>query len=137
MAQQINSSRQALLNQRRGGKSHRMQDLLLLGFYYMPNSTAKEVAFEHHGWVKEEYGNAPKRARDLCGKNRMYIELVGNRECRQSGSDAHIYRITDRGIDHLRKIGLLSVGPGQNRIQPTANKTSGHAKLADAKALLS
>lgn len=109
MSEKVNDgSRSALLNQRRGGKSHKMQDKLLLGFYHMPNSTAKEVAFEHYGWIKEAYGNAPKRARDLCGSNLMYLELVGNRTCRQSGSDAHIYSITDRGIAHLIKIGLLS-----------------------------
>lgn len=136
MTEQESGSRQALLNQRRGGKSHKMQDRLLLGFYHMPDCTAKEVAFERYGWVKEEYGNAPKRARDLCGKKLMYLELVGNRECRQSGADAHIYRITERGIEHLKKIGLLSSGSIPTVTMKSVKPIDTRAALAKAKAAL-
>jgi hypothetical protein len=36
-----------------------------------------------------------------------YLVLMGNRVCRRSGKDAHVYQITDRGVEHLRKVGLL------------------------------
>ena len=113
-------SRVSLLNQRKGGKSITIQDRLLLCFYSMPGSTAKEAAFDlvrriidsgcdDHSLVRamELFGNSPKRARDLCGKNLQYIELIGNRECKRTGADAHIFRITQRGIDHLSKVGLM------------------------------
>lgn len=83
------------------------QDQLLLGFLHMPNSTAKEVAVEYHDWRYENYANASKRATDLSSDRLGYLELVGNRECRQSGKDAHIYRITERGIKHLQDVGLM------------------------------
>lgn len=83
------------------------QDQLLLGFMRLPESTAKEVAVECFDWMYEKYADAPKRAHDLASEKLGYLEMVGNRQCRRSGKDAHIYRITPKGVEHLRKVGLL------------------------------
>ncbi len=103
-----NGSSYAINELSRSRSRYKHQDQLLLGFYHMPNSTAKEVAVEYHNWMYELYGDSPKRAHDLASEKLGYLELVGNRECRRSGKDAHVYRITPRGVDHLRKVGLLS-----------------------------
>lgn len=89
---------------------YRHQDQLLLGFMNMPNSTAKEVAAEYFDWKYELYGDSPKRATDLASEKLGYLQAMGNRVCRRSGKDAHTYRITERGIEHLRKVGLLAGG---------------------------
>lgn len=96
----------------RSKRRYQHQDQLLLGFYHMPESTAKEVAAEYFDWKYESYADAPKRAADLSSQRIGYLELVGNRDCRRSGKSAHVYRITDRGIEHLRKVGLLSARAG-------------------------
>jgi hypothetical protein len=92
----------------RSKSRYQHQDQLLLGFLRMPDSTAKEVAKEHFDWKYEKYADAPKRATDLASDKLQYLTMVGNRECRCTGKDAHTYRITERGIEHLRKVGLLT-----------------------------
>lgn len=92
----------------RSRRRYQHQDQLLLGFYHMPDSTAKEVAAEYWDWKYESYADAPKRATDLASERTGYLELMGNRDCRRSGKSAHVYRITARGIAHLRRVGLLS-----------------------------
>jgi hypothetical protein len=102
------------------------QDQLLLGFLHMPNSTAKEVAAEYHNWMYEKYADASKRATDLSSERLGYLELVGNRECRRSGKDAHIYRITERGIQHLQDVGLMGTAA------PVVGGRSGFASMREA-----
>lgn len=80
------------------------QDALLKAFVGMPGCTAKEVAVEALDWKYEQYANSPKRAHDL---HRLgYLELVGDRICRHTGKEAHVYRATEKGVAHLRSVGL-------------------------------
>lgn len=110
MMQQASGSRSAINELSRSKSRYRHQDRLLLGFMKMPDSTAKEVAAEYFDWKYELYGDSPKRATDLASERLGYLVEAGNRECRRSGKDAHTYRITERGIEHLRKVGLLAGG---------------------------
>jgi hypothetical protein len=103
-----NGSGSAINELSKSKSRYQHQDLLLLGFMHMPNSTAKEVAAEYHDWKYERYGDSPKRAADLASEKLGYIALGDNRQCRRSGKDAHTYTITDKGVEHLRKVGLLS-----------------------------
>lgn len=112
------SSASAINELSRSKSRYQHQDQLLQGFYMQPNSTAKEIAAEVFDWKYELYGDSPKRATDLSSDRLGYLELVGNRVCRRSGKDAHIYRITDKGIQHLQKIGLLSAMP--ERVNPVS-----------------
>lgn len=102
-----NSSGSAINALSKSKSRYQHQDQLLLGFLAMPGSTAKEVAKEHFDWMYEKYADAPKRATDLSSERLGYLEMVGNRECRCTGKDAHTYCITERGKEHLRSVGLL------------------------------
>lgn len=108
MNESSNGSCSAINELSRSKSRYQHQDLLLLGFLYMPGSTAKEVSAEYHDWKYERYADSPKRANDLASEKLAYLEQGDNRQCRRSGKDAHTYTITDRGIEHLRKAGLLS-----------------------------
>ena len=110
-----NGSSSAIIRIGKNRTRYKHQDLLLLGFMHMPNSTAKEVAAEYHDWKYERYADAPKRAIDLSSDKLRYLQQCSNRECRRSGKDAHTYRITQRGIDHLRSNGLLSTSIATNQ----------------------
>lgn len=127
------SSASAINELSRSKSRYKHQDQLLQGFYQQPNSTAKEIAAEVFDWKYELYGDSPKRATDLASKRLGYLELVGNRECRRSGKDAHVYRITAKGVEHLRAIGLLS--PAQAAVNVSnafAGKPAGLSAMRSA-----
>jgi len=115
-----NGSNSAINELSRSKSRYKHQDQLLLGFMHKPGCTAKEVAAEYFDWKYELYGDSPKRATDLSSDKLRYLEMCGNRECRRSGKDAHTYKITERGIEHLRKIGMLSDIPKQSmQVKPS------------------
>jgi DNA-binding PadR family transcriptional regulator len=99
------SSAAAIVEISRDKSRYHDQDLLLNGFIGRDGFTAKEVAYEVLGWIKESYGNAPKRAHDL--QKMGYLERLGQKVCRQSGKEAHSFRITDAGLAHLREVGVV------------------------------
>ena len=108
-----NGSAKAIIDIGRGGRARKgskynHQDLLLRGFYDHPASTAKEIAAEVYDWKYERYADAPKRAGDLASQKLGYLLQLENRRCRRSGKEAHTFSLTDRGIEYLRKSGLLS-----------------------------
>jgi hypothetical protein len=121
-----NSSAGAIVQLSRSKSRYHEQDLLLKGFIGCDGFTAKEVAYEGLGWVKEAYGNAPKRAHDL--EKMGYLEQLGQKLCRQSCKEAHSYRITAEGLAHLRESGLLDrsapVRPATETHHETRNETS-------------
>jgi hypothetical protein len=80
------------------------QDALLRAFVSMPGCTAKEVAVEALNWMYEQYANAPKRAFDLQALG--YLEQLPGRQCRHTSKVAHAYRVTEKGLAHLREIGV-------------------------------
>jgi hypothetical protein len=80
------------------------QDALLRAFIGCAGYTAKEVAVEALDWKYEQYANAPKRAFDL--QRLGYLEALPGKLCRQTGKLAHAYRITDKGMEHLRGMGI-------------------------------
>jgi DNA-binding PadR family transcriptional regulator len=113
------SSASAIVELSRSKSRYHDQSLLLNGFVGRDGFTAKEVAFEGLGWIKESYGNAPKRAHDL--QQLGYLEQIGQKVCRQSGKEAHSYRITEAGLAHLREAGLAAqAAPMPVRDEPTA-----------------
>ena len=81
------------------------QDALLKAFINCAGFTAKEVAVDALDWRYEQYANAPKRAFDL--QRLGYLEQLDGRRCRHTGKVAHAYRITDKGREHLQRMGLL------------------------------
>lgn len=93
------------------------QDVLLKAFIDCDGWTAKEVAVEVLDWRYEKYANCPKRAFDLQALG--YLEELDGKVCRQTGKVAHTYRITGKGLDHLRENGLLVNAPS-----PFADKTA-------------
>jgi hypothetical protein len=84
------------------------RDILLNGFGGHDGFTAKEVAKEVLGWADEKYGNSPKRANDLLKLG--YIERLVGRRCRITAKVAHTFRLTSKGAEYLRGLGL-SVSP--------------------------
>ena len=102
------SSARAINELSRSKSRYRHQDELLLGFYKLPDSTAKEVSTEIYDWKYETHADSPKRAFDLASDRLGYLEIVGCRTCRWTNQKAKIYRITAKGIEHLQTIGLLS-----------------------------
>lgn len=125
-----NSSGSAINALSKSKTRYQHQDQLLLGFLAMPGSTAKEVAKEHFDWKYEKYADAPKRATDLASERLAYLEMLANRECRCTGKDAHTYRITGRGIEHLRAVGL--VGSSANLSDSYLNLKASLADLRSA-----
>jgi len=103
-----NGSASAVLQIGKSRSRYKHQDQLLLGFMHKPGCTAKEIATEYYDWQYEKYADAPKRASDLASNKLQYLKQLNNRVCRRSGKEAHTYEVTDRGINHLRLIGLLS-----------------------------
>jgi hypothetical protein len=100
-----NSSAAAIVKLSRDKSRYLERDHLLAGFQGRDGWTAKEVANEALGWTLEPYSNAPKRAKDL--EDLGYIEQCGQKVCRLTGKEAHSFRITDAGLAHLRKIGMV------------------------------
>jgi len=107
-----NGSTSALIELGRGGKrrsgsktSHR--DQVLKGICAMPGCTVNEMAVNYYDWMREPYKNAAKRARDLVKLG--YVDQLDNRKCKFSGKDCHTYRITEHGVDYLKKENLMPV----------------------------
>jgi hypothetical protein len=120
------SSAVAIVELSRSKARYQEQNLLLNGFVGRDGFTAKEVAYEVLGWIKESYGNAPKRAHDLY--LRGYLEQLEQKLCRQSGKEAHSYRVTAKGMEHLRELGFsLPVSVGS----PVATVGSGATSRPD------
>ena len=92
---------------KRAGSKYNHGDDVLRGFCAMPGATVNEVAVEYFDWIRERYKNAPKRAYDLLKLG--YLEQLNNRTCRFSGKDCHTFKITQRGVDYLRKNNKLPV----------------------------
>jgi hypothetical protein len=103
-AMKQNSSSAAIVKISRDKKRYLERDQLLAGFQGRDGFTAKEVANEGLGWTLEPYSNAPKRAKDL--EDLGYIEQTGQKVCRLTGKEAHSFRITAAGLEHLKKIGM-------------------------------
>lgn len=99
------SSASSIVELSRRRSRYRDQDALLRGFVGNHGMTAKEVAVEVLDWKYEQYANAPKRAFDLVRLG--YLELLEQKVCKHTGKEAHSYRITEKGVAHLRKDGLL------------------------------
>lgn len=98
------ASASAIVELSRSKQRYHDQDALLKGFIGRDGYTAKEVAVEALDWKYEQYANSPKRAFDL--KSLGYLEATGQKLCRMTGKEAHSYRITDKGIEHLRGQGV-------------------------------
>lgn len=98
------SSASSIVELSRSKSRYHDQDALLKAFISMPGSTAKEVAVEALDWKYEQYANAPKRAFDLQALG--YLEQLPGKVCRHTGKHAHAYRVTDKGIAHLRGLGV-------------------------------
>lgn len=108
------SSASSIIELSRRKSRYHDQDALLRGFVGNGGFTAKEVAVEALDWKYEQYANAPKRACDL--ERLGYLERLEQKVCRHTGKEAHSYRITDKGVQHLRDIGA-SIEP----VKPVAN----------------
>lgn len=115
------SSESAIVKLSRSKNRYTYQDKLLRAFVDMPGSTAKEVAKQMLGWFDEPYCDSPKRAADLASERLRYLEQVCDRVCHQTNAEAHTYRVTQRGMDHLRKIGLLAVDVARPETKQTIN----------------
>jgi hypothetical protein len=117
-----------------------MQDELLAGFYQMPDSTAKEVAKSAVlNWVDEMYASAPKRVVDLSSERLGYLTATGKRACRITGRVAIVYRVTDRGVQHLRDMGFKCVAQGVPVVDAKpveVSRASGREALAEIRAKL-
>lgn len=99
------SSASAIVAVSRSKSRYHDQDLLLSAFCGHDACTAKEIAVEVLQWGRERYTNSPKRAFDLFKLG--YLDKLDDRECRQTGKKAHTYRATDKGREHLRKVGAV------------------------------
>ena len=125
------SSGSAVVDISRSKRRYVDLDALLKGFIDHPGSTAKEIAINVLGWSNERYSNAPKRCHDLMARG--YLELLDGRVCSHTGKVAHIYRITDKGLEYLRGKGFAVV----HAIVPNVDVVKGRAALSDIKSLLS
>lgn len=125
------NSKSSIVALSRSRKRYKHQDQLLLGFLKMPGSTAKEIAVELYDWKYDDYADSQKRASDLASDKLQYIEACGSRVCRFTGNEATVYRITERGIEHLRKEGLYTTP-----VQPAKIDSNARAKFADLAANL-
>lgn len=125
------SSAGAVVEISRSKKRYDDLDNLLKGFVGIDGSTAKEIAVEVLGWGNERYSNAPKRCHDLHARG--YLELLEGRVCRRTGKVAHTYKITQAGVNYLRKKGfaLPVVSP-----PVLANPVNSRVVFSDLKSLL-
>lgn len=103
------SSASAIVELSRSKQRYHDQDALLKAFIECPGYTAKEVAVEAMDWKYEQYSNSPKRAFDL--ECLGYLEKMSQKICRCTGKLAHSYRVTDKGLAHLRSKGIAIVRP--------------------------
>lgn len=111
------SSASAIVELSRSRQRYHDQDALLKAFVHCAGYTAKEVAVEALDWKYEQYSNSPKRAFDLQCLG--YLEKMPQKICRCTGKLAHSYRVTDKGMAHLRSKGMGSVRPSV----PTADES--------------
>lgn len=130
-------SASAIVEISRSKRRYHDQDALLHAFVGNDGFTAKEVAVEMLDWRYEQYSNAPKRAFDL--QRLGYLEQLDGRECRQTRKVAHVYRVTDKGREHLTKGGIVirqsvAVAPTINPVAVDAE--SSKRCLSDIKSLL-
>lgn len=107
-----NGSAKALIDSGRGGKKranskYNHRDEVLKGFCAMPGCTTNELSVEYFDWIRERYKNAPKRAHDLLLLG--YLERLDNRTCRYSGKEGHTFKITQKGVDYLRRNNQMPV----------------------------
>lgn len=98
------SSASSIVELSRRKSRYHDQDALLRGFVGNAGCTAKEVAVEVLDWKYEQYSNSPKRAFDLQALG--YLEQMPGKLCRHTGKRAHTYQITEKGLEHLRSLGL-------------------------------
>jgi len=112
------------------------QDLLLAAFCGHDACTAKEIAVEVLEWGRERYTNSPKRAFDLFKLG--YLDQLDDRECRQTGKKAHMFRATDKGREHLRKVGIVvrAAAPALVCDPVVINVESSRQHLGNIKSLL-
>ena len=131
------SSANGIIRQSASKRRYTNMDLLLQAFVSMPGSTAKEVAVKKLHWDAERYSSAPKRAADLVSDRLGYLEMCGDRECSVTGAVAHTYRVTQRGIAHLRKQGLhVDVVARVKVDKPVSNAAVGRSALASLRSAL-
>jgi hypothetical protein len=100
------SSASSIVELSRRKSRYHDQDALLKAFIGRDGWTAKEVAVEVLDWKYEQYANSQKRASDLQGLG--YLEELPGKVCRQTRKQAHSYRVTEKGLAHLRKAGLIA-----------------------------
>jgi hypothetical protein len=134
-----NSSASSICELSRSKRRYHDQDALLNGFIGCGGYTAKEVAVEVLDWKYEQYANSPKRAFDLFKLG--YLEQLEGRECRQSGKSAHTYRVTDKGMAHVRKHYGICKPHGSNEglvhvSVVNADVVSAKRQLSDIKSIL-
>jgi hypothetical protein len=110
------------------------QDALLQAFTAMPGCTAKEVAVEALDWKYEQYANAPKRAFDLHALG--YLEQLPGRVCRHTGKVAHTYRVTEKGREHLRALGLALPVSAGCPVEPAGSGAMGRPDFSELKKYL-
>jgi hypothetical protein len=127
-----NGSASSIVELSRSKSRYHDQDALLKGFVGCDGWTAKEVAVEVLDWRYEQYANCPKRAFDL---HRLgYLEQLQGKVCRHTNKEAHTYRITEKGLVHLREIGM-AVAP-RPVDQPTVSAIDQSARLSALRGLL-
>jgi hypothetical protein len=127
-----NRSASSIVELSRSKSRYHDQDALLKGFVGCDGWTAKEVAVEVLDWRYEQYANCPKRAFDL---HRLgYLERLEGKVCRHTSKEAHTYRITERGLAHLRAIGM-AIAPRPNE-QPTVSETDQSGRISALRGLL-
>lgn len=126
------SSSSAVVEISRSKKRYEDLDKLLNGFFGFEGSTAKEIAVDVLGWSNERYSNAPKRCHDLHARG--YLELLEGRVCRRTGKVAHTYKITQAGLDYLRKKGFALPVVS---VPDLSNPVKARVVFSDLKSLLS
>jgi len=125
------SSASSIVELSRRKSRYHDQDALLRGFVGNAGCTAKEIAVEVLDWKYEQYANAPKRAFDL--QSLGYLETLDGKVCRHTGKQAHTYRVTDKGIAHLRKVGGELPPP---RAESIVSAVDGKQRFSDLRNIL-
>jgi len=127
------SSASSIVELSRSKSRYHDQDALLKAFIGCDGWTAKEVAVEVLDWRYEQYANCPKRAFDLQALG--YLEQQPGKVCRHTGKVAHTYRITDKGLDHLREDGVQVNAPAAV-VEPEARPAERVNRVSALRSLL-
>jgi hypothetical protein len=123
-----NGSAGSIVGLSRSKSRYHDQDALLKAFIGCDKWTAKEVAVEVLDWRYEQYANCPKRAFDL--QRLGYLEQLQGKVCRHTGKEAHTYRITEKGLAHLRGLGVALPAPRvEQAVSGAASAKSGLSEL--------